>query len=250
MSLSVEPFLTAYDPSDLRRGAVAPSGDRSLHPIRRPTEHAEQEQRERDGRLAEVPVPDDAARNDRDHGAARAAEKPPGDDRRRRRRASRRARSANLAGADAVSVEDQCGARWAARASAPRTPTRPSSLDGGPRYCPEVDVQNRVNDEVAAPIHTLEHDGGKAPAKRLPPSPLFCPAGDAPMLPSELAVYDALAARAQSGTMMATAPAMTPTPSRSRIGDGPAGRIGDARYTQLENAKARLGELVMEREAS
>jgi hypothetical protein len=60
-----------------------------------------------------------------------------------------------------------------------------------------------MNDEVAAPIHTLEHDGGKAPAKRLPPSP-FCPAGDAPMLPSELAVYDALAARAQSETMMAT----------------------------------------------
>ena len=61
-----------------------------------------------------------------------------------------------------------------------------------------------MNDEVIAPIHTLEHDGGKAPAKRLPPSP-FCPADDAPMLPSELAVYDALAARAQSGTTMATA---------------------------------------------
>jgi hypothetical protein len=85
-----------------------------------------------------------------------------------------------------------------------------------------------MNDEVVAPIHIAGARRGEARPNDIPPSP-FCPAGDAPMLPSEPAVYDALAARAQSATMMATAPALTPTPSRSRIGDGPAGRIGDAR---------------------
>ena len=180
--------------------------------------------RQPDSGRAEVPRPCDSARHHRHDCRAGPAAIAAHAKRMGGRRGIRRQRTTHLPRAQPVAHQSQRGPDGTPRRAAPGASRRARRRYIRRALRPRLDVDDRMNDDMAAPLlqKSPEHDG-RRPAKTWPPVTLFVLRADTmSMLASDLGAYSPRPPAAQSMSVSVVPPGDRPPPSKSRSEMHPA----------------------------